>query len=234
MPSRGKERASGATGAQEEARNATDEIDKEIVVDLPDERPVKWRTPGFMRMRFSWNDDERMVIDRAKAATQQKIMDAFPDAFWIMNSIYDLVREPVKRFDPATGEVEIVRDIYGFAEWVRNADGSYVEDFNKMNRRDKEHYIGLISTRLFTWEQIQVEMWADAMFAKAKFEERFAIVYDAPMTGTVDDRNAVAKKDAADERYFAIYMTVLSRRADALTRSLDRISQRLKDVLTAS
>jgi hypothetical protein len=37
--------------------------------------------------------------------------------------------------------------------------------------------------------------------------------------------------EAADERYFAIFESVLSRKADAIVRSMERLSQRLKDVM---
>ena len=38
--------------------------------------------------------------------------------------------------------------------------------------------------------------------ARAAWEERFAISYDAPLAGTIDDRTAVGRIESADERYF--------------------------------
>ena len=69
------------------------------------------------------------------------------------------------------------------------------------------------------------------MFGKAMFTERFAIEYDAPMSGTIDDRNAVGNVKAAEDRYFALMLTSVSRRADAIVRTLNNLALRLRDTI---
>ena len=70
------------------------------------------------------------------------------------------------------------------------------------------------------------------MFAKAQWEERFSIAFDAPMSGTVDDRRAAGNIDAREERYFAIFLSLYSRKADSIVRSMELLSQRLRDSMT--
>lgn len=81
-------------------------------------------------------------------------------------------------------------------------------------------------------------IWMDAIMARARFEEHFAISYDelrgTASRTTVDDRKAYGNVEAAQDRYQAIYLTALSKRSAALVKSMERLSQRLKDVLTAT
>lgn len=228
MARSGGRRASGEDSSADEARAQGEELDKTIEVPTPDDREV-FRTPKFMRMRFNWaSDAERAVIEHARQAVDGVIWSEFHDAYLIMNQIFDIVRFPDVGED---GEPR--RDLHGNIVWLKEPTGVPKEDFTRLTRSQKEHFIGLLTTRLFAWEQRAANMYTEAMFARAQFEERFSIAYDAPMSGTVDDRKARGNMDAAEERYFAIFKTSLSRRADAIVRSMDRLSMRLKDTLLA-
>lgn len=77
------------------------------------------------------------------------------------------------------------------------------------------------------------DAWTESMFAKAQWEERFGIAYGAPHDGTIEDRTSYAKRDAAEERYFAIFAASYSRKADALVRVMSTLGQRLKDSLVS-
>lgn len=230
MTERGKKRASGESAAVAEAKNEADAMTEEHAQELPEESP-RWqtRTPKFARMRFDWaSPEERFIVQRARTEVETRIVHAFPDAFAVLNNIYEIVRLP--QYD-ANGEV--VRDQFGWPVWQRTPDGMYLEDFTLLSRKQMQHLVGQITTRLFAWEQTASDLWAESVFAKAKFEERFAIAFDDPISGTVDDRRSAANRDAAEERYFAIYLTHMSRRADSLVKSMDRLSQRLKDLLAS-
>lgn len=227
---RNKVRASGETAATAEAKEAAAQVDQPVTVTLPEESP-QWqsRTPKFARMRFDWaTPEDRLAVERARTAVEGRIVREFADAFSILNGIYGVIRDPELHPDGTP-----VTDQWGYPVWKRTPDGFYLEDFTRLSHKQMEHYTGIITTRLFEWEQAAADLWAQAMFAKAQFEDRFAIAFDAPMSGTVDDRRAAGTKDAAEERYFAIYVTHLSRRADAVVRSMERLAQRLKDLLTA-
>lgn len=227
MADQGKQRASGETGAAEEAREAADAITEPIAVPSQEhEESRRWRTPGFQRMRYTFRDEDQMVVTRSQAEARRVMVLLFADAYAVMHRIYEIVRDPV------LGENnEPLKDAHGFVIWQRQHDGWYVEDFSRLSRRQREDFLGSIVTALFNWEQQAAMIWSEAMYAKALFEERFAIAYDAPLSGTVDDRRAAGNKDAAEERYFAIYMSTLSKMADGLVRSMDRLQTRLKDIL---
>lgn len=224
-------RASGSTPAEEVAHEVAAELDREIEVGhaTPPDEP---RQPRFSRMRFNWNSpDEIQTIRAAHGAVEGVIVREFYDAYQILTDIQSIVRE--QEVD-GKGNPK-VQD--GLPVWKRTPQGRIEEDYSKLTRKQQENLLGQITTRLFAWEQSAEKMWAEAMMAKSAYEERFAISYDTlrgtASRTTVDDRTQHAAMEAADERYFAIYMTSVSRRAQALVRSMERLGQRLKDVIVA-
>ncbi len=228
MVQRGQVRASGEPTANEVTKEVSEQFDQLVQEDvLPDEREKRFRTPGFTRMRTEWRGEDRKVIQRARDVVEARILREFWDAYEVMYRVYDLVRTP-----EVDGNGEVVRDRFGLVQWRRTPDGSYEEDFSRLTRAQKENLLFLITTRIFEWEQRAAAIWAEAMLSKAQWEERFSIGFDAPMSGTVDDRRAAGNLDARDERYFAILQSFASRKAEALVRSLTLLSQRLRDSLS--
>lgn len=225
-------RASGASPAEEESKVEHDQLDQphDEVIDVERRAEVEARAPAFMRMRFNWRDRaEQLVIRNAHSAIDQMMVREFTDAYQIIDEIQSIVRIPL------TQDGNPLHDERGEIVWERTPNGRIIEDYTRLTRKQIEGFLGQITVRLFAWEQTAERMWMDALMAKAQFEERYAISYDA-RTGsatrtTVDDRKASGSIGAAEERYHAVYLTALSRRAQALTRSMERVGQRLKDVL---
>ena len=122
----------------------------------------------------------------------------------------------------ANGEPQV--DQFGLPLWVKTNSGGWEEDFTRLTSKAKEDFLFKITTNIFDWQQRSTDLWGEAMFAKAQWEERFAIAYDDGLSGTIDDRRARGNKDAADERYFAIFLSLMSRKAEAIVRSMDRKS----------
>ena len=226
-------RASGETPASEEAHieAALLDVPIEATVDVERQAEVEARAPAFMRMRFNWRDaNEMRVIRNAHSAIEQRMVREFLDAYRILDEIQATVRIPVM----INGEEAF--DEHGNAVWQVTPGGRVIEDYTRLTRKQMESFIGQITTRLFAWEQTAERMWMDALMAKAQFEERYAISYNehagTASRTTVDDRKAAASSGAAEERYHAIYLTSLSRRGQALVRSMERLGQRMKDVFT--
>ena len=167
-------------------------------------------------------------MDRVQGVIEGKVVEVFKDALGLMNEIWDVVRE--QEINTATGELLV--DPYGFPVWRRDPiSGRYFEDWSRLTYKQREDFLFQITTTLFDWEQRRERLWTEAMFGKAMFTERFAIEYDAPMSGTIDDRNAVGNVKAAEDRYFALMLTSVSRRADAIVRTLNNLALRLRDTI---
>lgn len=226
----GDTRAHGESAAVEEAKEEVENLTEPIESDvLDEERKKTFRTPGFARMRTQWNSEDRRIIQHAQSAVEGRILANFEDAYQVMYEVYDLVRTP--EVDERTGEVKT--DQWGFTVWKKSVSGSYEEDWTALTSKQRQNLLFTITTRLFDWEQRAADAWGEAMFAKAQFEERFAIGFDEPMSGTVDDRRAHANIESREERYFAIFLTLYSRKADAVVRTLSLLGQRIKDSMQA-
>lgn len=218
-------RASGKTQTEEVVAERSAEADTPATASLPEERDRKSRAPGFARMRLDWGSDERSVVAAARRAVAQRLLVDFADAYEIVHQVYDAVREP--EVNPETGEVLL--DRHGLTVWRKTPGGGYLEDFTKLTRKRREHLILQITTRIFEWRQRAGWSWQDAMFAKAVWEETYARAYEAPMAGTIQDRKAAGDRSAAEDRYFAIYLTSYSRQAEQLVDAMELLGQRLKD-----
>jgi hypothetical protein len=221
----GRVRAHGQTVADEAAENEAKEID--VPVEHTPDKPLGL-TRAFQRMRTDWHSEDKDTIKRVQSIVDEKLFDDFADAHAIRFEMFDLVR--AKKINPTTGEIEV--DEFGAAVWKQHADGTYVEDWNKLTSRDRERLIYQIITRMVDWEQKAADAWGEALFAKAYWQEAFSTGFDSfTETKAIEKaREARANRQAADSRYLAVYKSVYSKKAEALVRSMDRICQRLKDL----
>lgn len=206
------------------------DLDTPAEVDLHEDRTRELRTPGFSRMRTDWLGQDAVTVAQVTGIVDNRILANFSDAYAVMHELYEVVREPY--VDEQTGE--IVKDAHGFTIWKRNASGAFIEDYSRLTHKVRENLLFQITTRIFEWEQKAADAWGEAMFAKAQFEERFALTFQqAPgARPTVDDRTQHARASAREERYFAIFQSLYSRKAEAIVRSMTLLSQRLKDTIT--
>lgn len=213
-------------------RDASAEADQSMEVDPHDDRTFEFARTGLSRMRTTWAPEDADAMAGIHAVVEREVLVHFAGAFQIMNEIYDIVREP--SVDTTTGEIE--KDQYGFTVWLRTETGAYLEDYSKLGHKEVEHFLFRITTRLFEWEQMAAQLWGDAMFAKALWEQSLAEGYqDARTNGarTVEDRTQAGRVASREERLFGIFRALISRRADAVVRSTTLLSQRLKDILSA-
>lgn len=196
-------------------------------VDIHPDRTRENRTPGFARMRTEWHSEDAVHVSAIKQIVDNRILQTFADAYQVMYELYDKVREP--EYDPRTGEVKT--DQYGLTMHRRSESGMYVEDYTRLSRDDKENLLFMITTRMFEWEARAADAWGEAMFAKAEWEERFSAEFVNSNGKTVEDRTQGGRRNSLEERYFAIFKTMYSRKADAIVRTMTLLGQRLKDVL---
>lgn len=218
----------------DQAERVLDEIehapDDPTVPETDPERTRELRTPGFSRMvaHTDWSSEDAFVVRTLRDMVEGRILTQFAGAYQIMSDIYDEVREP--ETDAFGNEL---KDHLGFKIFKRQQTGAYIEDFSRLTTRAREDALYRITTSLFEWEQTAADVWGEAMFAKAKWEERFALAFQIEHQGkdTIEGRTQSGRLGARDDRYFAIYMSLYSRKADAIVRAMERLGQRLKDTL---
>ncbi len=237
------QRASGAEQVAEVVKDESAKLEEGVEVDLeaqdvhlPEEETIRrpaFRSPGFSRMRTDWHGDDRIMLATVERVIDDRMIATFADAYELLNDLFEIVRE--FEIDDETGKVR--RNRHGHPVFARTSTGGYIEDWGKLTSRHKEDFLFRILTRLVAWEELAAKAWAEAMFARARWEEHFSIRYqdDISFTAkpTIDDRTAHGKAEVADDRYFAVYVAAYSRRADALVRSMRSLEQRLTTLVRA-
>jgi hypothetical protein len=227
MVDRNQERANGRTAGDDIAREAMRDFDKTTEVELPEERARRFRTAGFSRMPTSWEGADATTMHAVHHQVTKLIDENFEDAFLLMYEIFDIVRE-VETDDK--GEAKL--DEHDLPIWRKTVTGRPVESWENLTFKQRERFIFQINTRLMDWRLRASELWAEAMFSKAKWEDEFSIGYEE-LEGskpTIGDREARGRLASRESRYFAIYASYLSRKADAVVSVMEQLSQRLKDV----
>lgn len=227
MTARAEVRASGKTAGTEAAdevvQGATEPLDEAV---LPEERERVFEQLGFSRMRMSWSEEHSGMVHRIRQTVHGRVFDLFPDAFSIMEEVWRVVRTQAS--DPETGELLV--DEYRLPQWQKTAGGAYVENWALFGTAQREQTLFKITTMMFEWEQRASDVWGEAMFAKGVWAEEFAHYFDdrnKKSKATIDACNADATVRSAESRYFAIFSSYLSRQADALVKSMDRIARLL-------
>lgn len=223
-----KNKATGAKVSDVVGEELAKEVDvpmEERLLDI--ERTKAFTGTGFSRMSTEWSGDNREMMRHINSVIEGAILSKFEAAFLLMDEIYTIVRAPA-----ANADGEPLTDQFGFTIWAKSATGAYLEDWSRLGYTQREHLIYKITTSLFSWSQQAAELWTESMFAKGIWIEEFALAFDHPIAGTIEDRTAVGNLHSAEARYFAVFTSALSRRADALVRSVELLGQRLKDTST--
>ncbi len=237
MARSGQQRASGELASTEEAEKQAEfgaeplgvapESDDLTKPPAPPSLQDVFRNPGWQRMRLDWRSEDGDRLRSVLRTVDDRVIENFADAFVLMHELFEVVRKPEVDADGAA-----MLDRHGFPIWKRTPAGGWEEDWTALGSREREQFLFQITTRLFDWELRAADAWGEAMFARAMWEERFSIDFDAPISGTIEDRTAVGKMGAADERYFALFVSLYSRKSESIVRSLNLLGQRLKDSMS--
>lgn len=197
-----------------------------LAPDIPPDRTKRFRSVNFSRMRTEWQGEDAIKVAEITRIADGVLATTFPEAYWIMERLYRIVREPL-----VTASGEIVTDTAKHIKWKRNELGFFVEDWSRLGDKERDDFVHELTIHLFEWRQQAAMMWGSAMFAKGIWEETFAYGYTTARSDggklTIDDRTQAGHLASIEERYFAIFESILSRRADALIRSLERLEDML-------
>jgi hypothetical protein len=187
-----------------------------LAPDIPPERTRQFTHVNFSRMRTDWPAEDKTKMQEIGRLADNVLAARFADAWWLLERLYRVVREP-----RVTTDGEVIRDLAGHIRWKRNEHGFYIEDWSRLGDAQRDDFLHELVIHMVEWRQQAAVMWGSAMFAKGIWEEAFAYGYTTPRGKlTIDDRTQAGHLDSIEERYFAIFQSMLSRRADALIRSL--------------
>lgn len=189
-----------------------------MVSDPHPDRTQENSRAGFSRMRTDWRGDDARKIIELEALSDRIIRRRLAVAFGVRERVWHHVRS--QAWEEGTGELLTYED--GTPRWEKDEFGVPVEDWGLLADRDRLNLLGVIHSHMFEWEMVRANIWAEAMYAKGEWEEIFSRGYtslpDHVASGkpTIEDRTNHAQKNAAEERYFALFESALSRKADGI------------------
>jgi hypothetical protein len=199
---------------------AIDNQDEPLEPTVLGDRQTRLSRPNWSRMRRTWEPEDKFGIDEIMREADSIVRNAFPVAFALMEEIYSAAR--FKRCDEVTGLAIPGPD--GRTAWEVGPDGTPREDWTRIGDGDRDQWLYVITTHLFEWEQQRSKLWGQAMYAKGRWEEVFSNAFQSGQAGsTVDDKTQYGQSRSMESRYFGIFQALVSRQADALVRSMERI-----------
>jgi hypothetical protein len=202
--------------------------------DLHPDRTRQFTHTSFSRARMAWLQDDQERLHEVIAITDEIIAGEFRVAFSVLESLRKRVRSPLTDGD---GVVQTYDD--GSPKWETDEHGVPVENWSRLDPDTRNTALFLLTTYLVEWEMRSADKWAEAMFAKVAWEERFAHGFTAlpgvQITGkpTIDDRTQWGHALSVEERYFAVFCSALSRKAEALVKSMIRLQRLLENTATS-
>lgn len=197
-----------------------------LAPDIPPDRTRQFRSVNFSRMRTKWGEEDRAAMDHIQFEARRIMEASFPVALDLLERLWMCVRIPLTDEDG-----NVIPGPNGRPRWESHPNGTPVEDWTLLTDRERANFIFEITTHLAEWRQQAVMLWTEAMYAKGDWEQAFAHGYiDAQGTKlTIDDRTQRGHLAGVERRYFAIYQSALSRHADALVRSLEKVAEVLQN-----
>jgi hypothetical protein len=195
------------------------------------DRPRESERTSFSRMRTGWAGDDARVIAEMQALADKITRRRFAVAFAVIDRVHAHVRR--QAFDEKTGAYLTYED--GTPQWEKDEWGAPVENWALLSDSDRSNLLHTIAVHEFEWGLAKADMWFEAMVAKGQWEEIFSRGYTAlpghVVSGkpTIEDRTHWAQRNAAQERYFALFESYLSRRADEIVRSMHGIQKVLME-----
>lgn len=219
--------------AREQAKRVIDNSDNPADVTqespseptTPTERMTRFKQLGLSRMRTEWPGADRDALVVLKAEADRLIREQFRGFLSIMDRIHRCVRAPL--IDAETGEYKTYPD--GSPMWELDEWGDPAEDWSRIDDRTREGILHSLAIRLAEWEMLSADNWVEAMYAKVVWEEKFANGFIAlpgrEVAGkpTIEDRTQFGNRYSSEERYFAVFKSGVSKKADSIVKSAARL-----------
>lgn len=186
----------------------------EQLAELEVEQPVvEAERPLDVRLHVEWEEGDKEALDYIMRTIDEGIRRQFAQAFEIEEKLLRKTRTRLPN-----------------GQWLRNPDGSYVEDWSTLSITDMEAFIQEASAWAFFSTQAAIDSYAEAVFAKYTYDDAYDAAYTRQTSGTIGDKQARAKRVTRDERWRALYKTLYHRKAREVVERLDAHVRRVERI----
>lgn len=218
------------SSAEEQARRVLNEMDSPA--EVQDEEPGEVVLHADETRQMTHTSLSRMRGTDWKGADREAVLFLLAEARRIVDQelhVADAIVEKMQRYvrTPATddqGEILTYED--GTPKWEKDEWGIETEDWDRLDEKTRRGLLFSITTRVYRWERQGADAWAEAMYAKVRWEESFARGFASlppeSVAGkpTIHDRTQHGHRTSAEDRYFAVFKSAVSKQFDATLRSM--------------
>lgn len=165
---------------------------------------------------LKFEPEDRRMIDALLEAADKRLAADYAQLFEIERQLIEKVR--VKQPVAAGGG------------WLKNANGSYVEDWSQLTLKDMEEFV-LAATQYIVFDgQSSINAQAEAAYATMYYNERYSKEFNSPLSGTNDARAATATLMAQRERWRAQFCSHYWKKAKDLVDRMDTLVRRVERI----
>ena len=182
----------------------------------------------FAKMRFRWRDEDRLIIEQIRPASQQVFLEIFAETIDALDSLYSRMRFPQTRI--VDGQEVVVRDEQGRYIWKVDERGKPLESFSQLTGQD-------ISETLFELSRLKLEitpklanLMLEAVFAKYIADDTYYQGYESAVEGTQGDRTAKAHRTSIQDRYHAFFHYWIWQVANSFNKEIENFMWKLEKI----
>lgn len=179
----------------------------------------------FPQIRWEWDEEDQAVIEEIIKTVNAQVAEKFRPAFQTVQKV--LLRVRIPETDEYGNERH---DENGKIVWRRNPDGSVIEHWGNIGAEEMDEFILNASMYTFFASQEEIDLYAEAVFAKFASEDTYDDFYRSLGKGTINDKTAEANRATREERYFAFYKSYTYKKVKELVTRLDTLVRRVESV----
>jgi len=176
------------------------------------------------KITFSWRPEDRLILDRIRAAADATFDEAFAQFIQVIDGFFAELRVPLYR------DGQRVTDVRGRQVWETDeATGQPIERWSQLTGQDIEQTLmSLHRLRMQVAPQVN-QLQLEALFARHVSTDDSDEAWFSIM-GTQGDRAARASRDSRQARYHAFFRFWLYSVADTFLKEINAFIKQLENI----
>ena len=173
-------------------------------------------SPVNLDVVLKFEPEDRRMMDTLIEAANERLAQEYAQLFEIEAQFINKVRQR--------------QPISAGGGYLRNPNGSYVEDWTQLTTRDMEEFIMAATQYIVFDSQNAINTQAEAAYATMFYNERYSKEFTSPLSGTTDIRTATATLMAQKERWRAQFCSHYWKKAKDLIDRMDTMVRRVERI----
>lgn len=165
---------------------------------------------------LKFNEEDKQVIDQLVDYANKRLEVEYAQLFEIEREFMNKVR--------------VKAPVASGGGYVKNADGSFVEDWSNLTEKDMEEFILAASQYLVFDSQQSINVQAEAAYATMLYNDTYNKAFVEPLNGTNDMRASIAATMAKREKWRAQFLSHYWKKSKELIDSIDKLVRRVERI----